>query len=65
MGCDGIWEKYVDNSNGMCNLVKELLVKHQGNYKSVVEDLLEILIAKDTREGVGCDNMSAILVGFR
>jgi serine/threonine protein phosphatase PrpC len=65
MGCDGIWEKYVDNNNGMCALVKELLVKHQGKYKSVVEDLLEVLIAKDTREGVGCDNMTAILISFR
>jgi hypothetical protein len=25
MGCDGIWEKYVDNSEGLVKLVKQLL----------------------------------------
>lgn len=25
MGCDGIWEKYVDDSDGLVTLVKDLL----------------------------------------
>jgi serine/threonine protein phosphatase PrpC len=28
----------------------------------VIENLLDFLLAKDTREGIGCDNMSAIIV---
>lgn len=27
-----------------------------------MEDILNMLLAKDTREGIGCDNMTAIFV---
>lgn len=30
-----------------------------------MEDLLDLLLAKDTREGIGCDNMTAILVTLK
>lgn len=62
MGCDGIWEKYVDNSPGMVSLVWDLYNEHNKCLDKVVEDLLERLIAKDSKEGVGCDNMTAILI---
>jgi serine/threonine protein phosphatase PrpC len=32
--------------------------------KVVVEDLLDHLLAKDTSEGVGCDNMTVLLITF-
>jgi serine/threonine protein phosphatase PrpC len=40
------------------------LLREKGSYKKAVETLLDRLIAKETREGVGCDNMTAILIGF-
>ena len=64
MGCDGIWEKYVEDSDGLINKMKDLLKAKSGNYKQAVETLLDELIAKETKEGVGCDNMTAILIGF-
>jgi hypothetical protein len=30
----------------------------------VVEDLLEALVATDTMSGIGCDNMTAVLILF-
>jgi hypothetical protein len=30
-----------------------------------MEDLLDHLLAKDTGEGVGCDNMTALLITFK
>jgi serine/threonine protein phosphatase PrpC len=30
-----------------------------------MEKLLDTLLAKDTREGIGCDNMTAIIVTFK
>jgi serine/threonine protein phosphatase PrpC len=62
MGCDGIWEKHVDDSSGIVDLVWELLKTHNNKLNVVVEELLERLIAKESKEGVGCDNMTAILI---
>jgi serine/threonine protein phosphatase PrpC len=31
----------------------------------VVEDLLERLLASDTNSGIGCDNMTAILIAIK
>lgn len=64
MGCDGIWEKYVDDTDGLVNKMRDLLREKNSNYKEALEKLLDDLIAKETREGVGCDNMTAILIGF-
>ena len=64
MGCDGIWEKYVEDTDGLVSKMKDLLKAKGGNYKEAVETLLDELLAKETKEGVGCDNMTAILIGF-
>lgn len=64
MGCDGIWEKYVEDTDGLVSKMKDLLKVKGGNYKEAVETLLDELLAKETKEGVGCDNMTAILIGF-
>lgn len=61
MGCDGIWEKYVDNSQGIIDIVREQ-VKKGTEKKKIAEDLLEFLLAPNTNSGIGCDNMTAILV---
>lgn len=31
----------------------------------IVADILDMLLAKDTREGIGCDNMTAILITLK
>lgn len=33
MGCDGIWEKYVDDTEGLVSKMKDLLRAKNGNYK--------------------------------
>lgn len=62
IGCDGIWEKYVDNSQGLINLIRDDLKANNNDLKKVTEGLLDHLLARDTTEGLGCDNMSAILL---
>jgi hypothetical protein len=44
--------------------MKDLLREKKYNYKNALEALLDRLIAKETKEGVGCDNMTAIIIGF-
>ena len=34
-------------------------------HDKVVEDLLELLLAKNTNTGIGCDNMTAIIVTLK
>jgi len=62
VGCDGIWERYVENSQGLIDLIQQLLKQHNNNLNIVIEKLLDELLAKDTREGIGCDNMTAIIL---
>ena len=64
MGCDGIWEKYVSNNQGMVEWVHGKVESGEGLDK-VVEGLLDFLLAKETSEEVGCDNMTAILIQFK
>ncbi len=54
----------MDDTDGLVNKVKDLLKAKGGSYKDALETLLDELLAKETREGVGCDNMTAILIGF-
>lgn len=64
IGCDGIWQRFVDNSQGLINIIKA----HIGNAKpnrKIMEELLDELVAKDTMSGIGCDNMTAILVKIK
>ena len=44
------------------------LIKSYGRSKPsrrVMEDLLDELLAKDTTSGLGCDNMTAILITLK
>lgn len=63
MGCDGIWERYVNDSQ---LLITELTEKRKQtkNPAKLMEDLLDNLLAKNTIEELGCDNMTAVLIEF-
>ena len=64
MGCDGIWETL--STKDICGLIElRLTASPAAPLSKVLEELLDKLIAKDTTEGVGCDNMSAVLVEFK
>lgn len=63
LGCDGIWQKFVDNNQGIIDIVNEDFKKHKPHQK-IVEDLLEKLIATETSSGLGCDNMTVVLIVF-
>lgn len=43
----------------------EKLGKQQMPIKQVIEEVLDSLLATDTTAGIGCDNMSAILIIFK
>lgn len=62
MGCDGIWETKSEEEIGklIASMEEQDLEKDK-----IVENLLDELIAKETSEGTGCDNMSCILVKFK
>lgn len=51
----------MDNSQGIIDIVREQL-KKESNRGKIMEDLMDTLIATDTSAGIGCDNMTAILV---
>ncbi len=63
IGCDGVWERYVSNSQKMVSHIKQLREKHNDK-KTVMDKLFNDLVAKDLKDLSGCDNMSAILIEF-
>lgn len=67
MGCDGIWEQYVEDSSGMIKDLKKEIDESGKSQQKIVEDLLDRLLAKDTQSsgGIGCDNMTAILIKLK
>lgn len=64
IGCDGIWETLTAAEIGKI-AESRLAANGNANLATICEELLDKLIAKDTSEGTGCDNMSLILVQFR
>ena len=61
MGCDGIWETL--STEEICEFIdKSIKEKPDEKLSLTLEVLLDNLIAKEVSQGVGCDNMSAILV---
>ena len=69
MGCDGIWEKK-SNAEMVEWVYKEMEKQKQAeepiNLKKIVANLLLETIAEDVASsgGVGCDNMTCILIKF-
>lgn len=64
MGCDGVWERYETEGQGLIEIIR----KERLNGKppeDVLEEMLDSFLGKDpTKEQLGCDNMSAILIEF-
>jgi len=64
IGCDGIWETMT--AKEICQHIETRLTSNPDvKLTSVIEELLDRLIAKETMEGIGCDNMSCIVVQFK
>lgn len=62
IGCDGIWERYEKDGQGLVTLVREERMKGKGP-EQVLEDMLDGFLGSDpTKEQLGCDNMSVLLV---
>ena len=59
MGCDGIWE--IMTMDEICR-VAEAGFKNGQKVSQIAETILDKGIAPDTSNGVGCDNMSAIVI---
>lgn len=61
MGCDGIWE---------CKTNEELIdfcrkgIDDGKDLQTINTELLDEILAPDTSNGTGCDNMSLILINF-
>jgi protein phosphatase 2C family protein 2/3 len=63
LGCDGVWEKYVNSNQKMVDHLKGL----QGRFNdkmSMMSKFFDDLVAKESKEGLGCDNMSGIYIEF-
>eukprot|EP01135_Chromosphaera_perkinsii_P008190 Nk52_evm12s1178 gene=Nk52_evmTU12s1178 len=62
VACDGIWD--VLTNQEVCDFVRERIGKGDA-IESVCEQLLDRCLAPESRMGgVGCDNMSVVIVGF-
>eukprot|EP01017_Pseudomicrothorax_dubius_P024969 TRINITY_DN265_c0_g1_i1.p1 TRINITY_DN265_c0_g1~~TRINITY_DN265_c0_g1_i1.p1 ORF type:complete len:306 (-),score=84.30 TRINITY_DN265_c0_g1_i1:232-1149(-) len=63
MGCDGIWESLTNEE--MVDYTRKLIKDNQDDLRKSVEDLLEKMVAPDTSTGLGCDNMTCILIKLK
>ena len=63
MGCDGIWERYVKDPQP---LITRIWNEKKSNTDGVniLKNLLDFLLASDTTDETGCDNMTAVLIEF-
>lgn len=64
IGCDGIWE--TKSNEEMVEYIYDKL-KTGKPLKEILNDLLEDIISPDYTQtgGVGCDNMTCILIQFK
>ena len=62
MGCDGIWERYEDNSEPFAIMLKTQLATTDA--KTVLENFFDDNLSKGGMNPQGRDNMTAVLVEF-
>jgi protein phosphatase 1G len=62
LGCDGIWECLTNQQ--IAEFLKDKLSEGKTNAKAV-EELLDNILAPDTSTGIGCDNMTCILITLK
>jgi len=62
IGCDGIWECLTNQQ--IAEFLKDKLQEGKSAAKAV-EELLDNIVAPDTSTGIGCDNMTCILVTLK
>lgn len=63
IGCDGIFERYVNDCQSLISRVQEELRKGKDGV-TVMKDLLDSLLARDNHEEIGCDNMTCMVIQF-
>lgn len=63
LGCDGIWELLTTEQ--ICEFVNKNIDNPEVPMTKLAENLLDIMIATDTSEGVGCDNMSVTIIQIK
>ena len=61
IGCDGIFERYVTDNQPLINRLCESR-KYKVNGVTIMKNLLDDLLAKDTIEEIGCDNMTCMMI---
>jgi len=61
IGCDGIWE-CMSNQAIMDFVSERIKANNYSNTSKLVEELLDRILATDTSTGIGCDNMTCIIV---
>ncbi len=63
IGCDGIYERYLNDTQPLISRIQSELKKGIDGC-SILKGVLDFLLAKDTNEEVGCDNMSIMIIQF-
>lgn len=65
MGCDGIWE--ILSIDEICQIADNRLKGKNDSCKlsEIAEEILDRGLAPDTSQGIGCDNMSAIVITLK
>ena len=64
MGCDGIWELHTPQK--ICDIVNSRLKNRSYTKLSDISDeILDKGLAESTQGGLGCDNMSAIVINLK
>ena len=65
LGCDGIWDSL--SNQDACDFVKREMVEGQEKLSPILEKMVESIISTDVynESGLGCDNMTCILVKFK